>query len=142
MPAARLGSATVSEPRPEDDFPLAPPPPPHPSLRSVITGFALAVVFTGACDSGGDKPDPEPVPEVKKPEPKPEPTPEPEPVHEPDPKVTKAAEIAKEIEAKPEEADEILAKHELDRDKFEAMIKEIAKDPQMSSDYEDLLVGA
>ena len=27
-------------------------------------------------------------------------------------------------------------------EKFEAMIKEIAKDPQMSSDYEDLLVGA
>ena len=107
-----------------------------------ILAAALAVVFTGACDSGGDKPDPEPVPEVKKPEPKPEPTPEPEPVHEPDPKVTKAAEIAKEIEAKPEEADEILAKHELDRDKFEAMIKEIAKDQQMSSDYEDLLVGA
>ena len=27
-----------------------------------ILAAALAVVFTGACDSGGDKPDPEPVP--------------------------------------------------------------------------------
>ena len=30
-----------------------------------ILAAALAVVFTGACDSGGDKPDPEPVPEVR-----------------------------------------------------------------------------
>ncbi len=107
-----------------------------------ILAAAFAVVLTGACDGGGeDKPDAKkPEVETKKAEPEKK-APEAEPAHEPDPKVTKAAGIAKEIEAKPEEADEILAKHELDRDKFEAMIKDIAKDPQMSSDYEDLLMG-
>ena len=37
----------MTEARPEDDLPPAPPPPARPSVRAVVTGFGLAVVLCG-----------------------------------------------------------------------------------------------
>lgn len=51
-------------------------------------------------------------------------------------KVQKAASVAKEISADPEHADDILARHGLDRDKLGDMMFEIASDPQLSTAYE------
>lgn len=53
----------------------------------------------------------------------------------PEGKVQLAATIAREISAAPEQADEILGKHNLDRDKFDAMIFEIAGDPALTKAY-------
>lgn len=52
-----------------------------------------------------------------------------------DARVAKASSVAKEIEKTPENADEILKAHELDRDSLEALLYEIAKDPQLSAAY-------
>jgi hypothetical protein len=53
----------------------------------------------------------------------------------PEAKVQLAASVAKEISVAPEQADEILAKNGLDRDKFDAMIFEIAGDPELTKAY-------
>lgn len=53
----------------------------------------------------------------------------------PDARVVKASSVAKEIEKDPENADEILKAHELDRESLEALLYEIAKDPQLSAAY-------
>jgi hypothetical protein len=108
-----------------------------------LVAAAFAVALTGACGGAGEtapdnKPaEKKPVKKAEKPKPADKPV---EKAHVPDPQVVKAAGIAKEIEAAPETADEILKKHGLDRDKFEAMILEIAKNAVMSTDYEELLL--
>lgn len=52
-----------------------------------------------------------------------------------DPKVVKAATLARDIEAKPEDADQILATAALDRAALDAMMVEIAKDPALTEQY-------
>lgn len=52
-----------------------------------------------------------------------------------DPRVAKAVEIADAIAKAPEDADAILEKHGLDRDKLDAMMFEIAKDPALAESY-------
>lgn len=53
----------------------------------------------------------------------------------PEGKVQLAAAVAKEISAAPEQADDILGKHGLDRTKFDAIIFEIAGDPELTKKY-------
>jgi len=76
------------------------------------------------------KPDPT---AVTTPDAKPEPT-APDP-NSPQGKVLLAASVAKEISAAPEQADEILGKHGLDRSKFDSIIFEIAGDPELTRAY-------
>jgi len=52
-----------------------------------------------------------------------------------DPRVAKAVEVADAIASAPEDADAILEKHGLDRDKLDAMLFEIARDPALSAAY-------
>lgn len=77
------------------------------------------------------KPDPT---AVATPDPKPEEPATPDP-NSPQGKVVLAASVAKEISVAPEQADEILGKHGLDRDKFDAIIFEIAGDPELTKAY-------
>lgn len=53
-----------------------------------------------------------------------------------DPKVAKAVEIADAIAKAPGDADAILEKNGLDRDKLDAMMFEIAKDPKLAAQYQ------
>ena len=50
--------------------------------------------------------------------------------------------IAKEIEADPDAAEEILARHGLDAEGFEAMMYDIADDPEKSREYNDAVFGS
>lgn len=50
-------------------------------------------------------------------------------------KVQIAANLAREISVAPEHADKILRKHGLDRDEFDAIILEIASDPELTKAY-------
>ncbi len=55
-----------------------------------------------------------------------------------DPKAEKiklAATVAREISGAPDQADEILGKHGLDRDKLDALMFEIAGDPELTQAY-------
>lgn len=52
-----------------------------------------------------------------------------------DPKVEQAVTVANLIAADPGAADSILAEAGLDRDSFEAMLYEIARDPELSKSY-------
>lgn len=52
-----------------------------------------------------------------------------------DPKVAKAVEVADAIAKNPDDADAILEKHGLDREKLDAMMFEIAKDPALAEAY-------
>lgn len=52
-----------------------------------------------------------------------------------DPKVEKAVGLANEISAAPENADAILAGAGMDRESFEQLLYEIAKDPELSKSY-------
>lgn len=54
-----------------------------------------------------------------------------------DPKVQKAVQIAREIELDPSSADQVLAKHELDREGLDALMYEIARNPELSKAYRD-----
>ena len=49
--------------------------------------------------------------------------------------VDHAVAIAKEIEAEPDATEEILARHGLDVEQFEAMLYEIGSDPELSKAY-------
>ena len=51
-------------------------------------------------------------------------------------KVRIAAAIATEIESQPDQAEEILARHDITADSFEQLMYEIAADPQLSKAYE------
>ena len=52
-----------------------------------------------------------------------------------DPKVAKAVSIAREIEADPSKAEDVLAKHELDREGLDALMYEIARNPELAKSY-------
>ncbi|MCB9568323.1 MAG: hypothetical protein H6710_14125 [Myxococcales bacterium] len=52
-----------------------------------------------------------------------------------DPRVEKAVTIANEIAKNPDDADAILEKNGLDREGFEKLMYEIAKDPELSKSY-------
>ncbi|HGG57727.1 MAG TPA: hypothetical protein ENK31_08025 [Nannocystis exedens] len=52
-----------------------------------------------------------------------------------DPRVEKAVTVANAIAKDPDSADAILEKNGLDRDTFEALMYEIAKDPELSELY-------
>ena len=52
-----------------------------------------------------------------------------------DPRVAKAARIASQISKEPLKADELLAAADLDRDKLDALMYEIANDPDLTAQY-------
>lgn len=101
-------------------------------------GLSSALALA-ACD-GGEAPRPDAAPAAAPAITPAKATPEPPSVAPPaDPpandKVQVAAAIAREISAAPELADEILGKHGLDRDRFDAIMFEIAGDPAMTKAY-------
>ncbi len=53
----------------------------------------------------------------------------------PEGKAERAAVIAKEVKASPDAAEEILDKYEMTADDFEALMFEIAEDPELSDTY-------
>jgi hypothetical protein len=52
-----------------------------------------------------------------------------------DPKVLRATEIAENIERDPENSDDVLARSDLDRDGLDALMYEIAINPELASQY-------
>ena len=111
------------------------------NTRTIITmsllGFALVL---GACDKGadkaakgGDKQAKTDKGEAAKTDAKDAPAVEEAPSL--DPKVEKAVTLANQISASPGEADTILSDAGLDREAFEQMLYEIAKDPELSQSY-------
>ena len=58
---------------------------------------------------------------------------------EPDEPVERGAAIAREIRAEPAKAEAILEEHEITIEEFEALMYEIAADPELSARYEELL---
>ncbi|MEM6295208.1 MAG: hypothetical protein AAGA54_28310 [Myxococcota bacterium] len=52
-----------------------------------------------------------------------------------DPRVAKAATVAAGIASDPQKADELLASNDLDRDKLDALMYEIANDPDLTAQY-------
>jgi hypothetical protein len=68
---------------------------------------------------------------------------EPEEVEEPavddlegyDPRVAQAAKVAREIATDPKAADDVLSKENLDREKLDALMYEIASDPDLTEQY-------
>jgi hypothetical protein len=57
---------------------------------------------------------------------------------ESDDPVERGAAIARQIKADPESAEEILEEHEMSIEDFEALMYEIAADPEMSERYQEL----
>ena len=110
------------------------------NTRKIITmsllGFALVL---GACDKGadkaakGDKQAKADKGEATKTDGKDAPAVEEAPPL--DPKVEKAVTLANQISASPGEADTILSDAGLDREAFEQLLYEIAKDPELSQSY-------
>ncbi len=52
-----------------------------------------------------------------------------------DPRVTQAARVAADISEDPQKADDVLAAADLDRDKLDALMYEIANDPDLTAQY-------
>jgi hypothetical protein len=52
-----------------------------------------------------------------------------------DPRVAQAAKVAREIASDPKAADDVLAKENLDREKLDALMYEIASDPDLTEQY-------
>lgn len=52
-----------------------------------------------------------------------------------DPRVVQAAEVARELANAPEKADDVLAQKNLDREKLDALMYEIASDPDLTEQY-------
>ena len=52
-----------------------------------------------------------------------------------DPRVQKAVNVAREIDADPTKADEVLAKYKLQRTDLDALMFEIARDPKLAESY-------
>jgi len=97
------------------------------TIRMMMVALPLAL---GAC--GQDKPAEEKPVTTEKP---PAPTEEVDEEDPLDPRVEKAVTIANAIAADPDSADTILESNDMDRDKFEALMYEIAKDPELSQLY-------
>jgi hypothetical protein len=108
-------------------------------IKTAVLGLALTMF---ACDGGkdaGKKGTEKNVASKKTPDDankKPEPEPEPE-VEAPslDPKVEQAVTIANKISAQPDAADSILEEAGMDREAFEKLLYEIARDPELSKSY-------
>jgi hypothetical protein len=105
-----------------------------------LTMFACALTIAG-CNGGGDtkkagdkQAGKQPDKQVKTPE---EPPKEPEapPAPSLDPKVEQAVTVANQIAANPGDADTILTNAGLDREGFEKLLYEIARDPELSKSY-------
>jgi hypothetical protein len=110
-------------------------------ITVTVLGFALSL---SACQGGGDnkkadkkvdkqasKDADKKGGDVKAPEPV-----EPEPAAPSlDPKVQQAVTVANQIAANPGDTDSILANAGLDRDSFEKLLYEIARDPELSKSY-------
>jgi hypothetical protein len=52
-----------------------------------------------------------------------------------DPRVAQAAKVAREIATDPKAADDVLSKENLDREKLDALMYEIASDPDLTEQY-------
>lgn len=118
-------------------------------ITTILTSLCALALVLPACD-GGDAPAPT-KPGVKKvsidtkaleaarPEPRLDPPPTEKPAEpQPDPnadKIKVAVTVAREISADPEHADDVLARHGLDRHKLDAMMFEIAADPALTDAY-------
>lgn len=106
-----------------------------PPRISPLSAVALALGLA-ACDSDATKPEtprsvaenPMAMPRAALPDPPRHTTPIPE-------KVRLAAAVAREISVAPESADEILGQHGLDRRAFDAIVLEIASDPELTNAY-------
>jgi hypothetical protein len=107
------------------------------TTKLIIRPSAVALAFAlSACDGGATDPEtprgsadkPAEAPRAALPDP-------PRPASTIPEKVQLAAAVAREISAAPELADEILGKHGLDRDAFDAIVFEIASDPQLTTAY-------
>ena len=112
---------------------------PRSTLTRRLSALALACTLS-ACDgadaTGPATPrEPPPAPVVHTPPPPVAAKPEPPAPDTPAGKVQLAAVVAREIAAAPELADDILDRHGLDRDRFDAMIFEIAGDPELTKAY-------
>jgi hypothetical protein len=108
-----------------------------------VSMFAFALTLS-ACGEGGDtkkadkkgdkqaakQPDKQVTEEPQQPE-----TPEQPAAPTLDPKVEQAVNVANQIAASPGEADTILANAGLDRESFEKLLYEIARDPELSKSY-------
>ena len=103
-------------------------------IKTAVFGFVLML---GACDSSKD-------PVTVKGDKHPAKTPVTDPVEakveQPevpalDPKVEQAVSVANKISAKPEAADSILEEAGMDRETFERLLYEIARDPELSKSY-------
>jgi len=113
------------------------------TIHKIISVSLLGCVLVlGACDKGGAKKDDKqaktntnaktPATKTDGDEPPPEPE---EPAPELDPKVEQAVTLANQISANPGEADDILDQAGMDREAYEALLYEIAKDPELSKSY-------
>ena len=129
-------------------------------MHTITRILAATLLFTAlpACDSGTPTPDAKKVvtkaetkPASKPADPKPvvapvvtpETKPEEKPAADPaDNKIQLAALVAKEISGAPDKADEILNTLNLDRDKLDALMFEIAADPALTKRYMDARSGA
>lgn len=101
------------------------------TIRIMMVALPLAL---GACGDkkADDKTDDKTDKVAENAEDKPDAAEEAEPL---DPRVEKAVTVANAIASNPDSADEILEKNGLDREKFEALMYEIAKDPELSQLY-------
>jgi hypothetical protein len=116
-------------------------------MTRILTTLLGAALLLPACGGDAAKKTDAKVADAKKSEAKPDARPDVKPAPDTkksdappaadplDGKVQLAATIAREIAGAPEQADEILGKHGLDRDKFDAMIFEIAGDPELTRKY-------
>jgi hypothetical protein len=95
------------------------------TMKRVFLG-AMIISFGAACGAEAPKTDPAAAPGAPV---------EAEAAAPLDPRVAKAVEVADAIASAPEDADAILEKHGLDRDKLDAMLFEIARDPALSAAY-------
>jgi hypothetical protein len=103
--------------------------------RLVMT-IVLASCGTAGEDSAASKPSsPPPKPVGKASAPLAKAAPKPDPEEKVDSRVAKAAAVAAELSAKPEDADAILERHGLDRDRLDALMYEIAADEGLAKAY-------
>jgi hypothetical protein len=107
-------------------------------IKTAVLGLALTMfACDGGKDAGAKKGAEKNVASKKTPdEAKDKPEPEPE-VEAPslDPKVEQAVTLANKISAQPDAADTILEEAGMDREAFEKLLYEIARDPELSKSY-------